>query len=1688
MAELTINDVNPLITAADNHNIGASGFSVFDEVGDFVTQMAPAATVSGLYGVLNTPIEIANWLGAEIEPFNTETTLRSLDDDLANYYVQNKEYADMFGFVGTSLLTGVAAVKAIKFAQAGNLGKGLATAYNLVPQAKEKALSAAIAQIGQDGTTLFSSVTAKKLQALAFGFGENAISSLTAEGIAAAVSAASPVFDGKEFDDILWTIGQGTVFGAAIGGTLDGILLNSQYRKGIKALEAFKRPLESVEAPGLSMMVEGDKISLIINSLMDIPEELATTNALRQTFDATQRRSTQKAIQMANAMAGDDSVIGNSFMELVIKVRDKHLSEGMSVDQTKEKLGELLLNARSMRRLNEFDAEDLLNPKRYLYPPKKFDDIAPDTTLESWINKLFPQEKPSSDAKGYLFSKDVGELKIGITAPSMEATNGFVDGAKKGYFVGQAEAFHEGADVFVDMRKKTVVVNPASANRLVTPGDTGETIVNLKTGQVVLQADRTVGDLAASQKDLYLVGSKREVAVAYKEEGKTVVDTFDQSLPLSWKEASTLDTSARYAWVSLLDQDELLKQVKGVIHSDDLPILEALLQDAKLFDTFNKLGVKVQFADDLMPLSEVAKNSKQLENYIGDLKLQIAKQIREADPKTTNYILAQKLNTSQEFLETGKGTITNPLKDVLSPSHAVVKYQTELPEVDGMFVRGLVGLKQRQGIAKRIQDQAFANAAGDRYEAFPDLDAKTVRDTASQLGSGGGFFTSSSPDYGDVVGTVTQMVGKEAKKWEEVEYQLSAEAFSEAAKRVQQQPKAAAEIGIILEKLRSSANQYTLIGNEVVDKQLAMLEARLASANTASRQLAAKEALNERTQYLLSRGLTPRFVMQYEETVATFQSHIDRNAARLDKLNPLLAANGMSRQFDPSVLYPPPIDTSKYNYIAFVREKGQTVGATNHVGVLVAKSDHELQTLASKVDANQFEVLFKEADIKAFHKAKGDYQYELSLHENRVNSYLERQGLLFSYYPKTEPQAVLDDLFNWHYAQDKRLVTTAVETKYAQPFAELRALGEQYEAIGTSRAAGLGEKFKSKVENPFQDYIRTATNVSKKSNYTLWQDANDFVEGLGQKAYKAIKDVFASAKDQKVSWEEANRIAESHGLASPFKSVHDYLVANTSADKPVMSLATAKANSLLSTVTLRLDWMNSINNVIASPINLGGELSSIRKMVANDDVLAGALRDLREVKIPGMPGVGVPSTSKLIGNSIKNYFGPEGKALIERYTERGFILTDLKMHHQMLDELVVQPGQVASKFSEAVDRAVEIGSKISLNQQAEQFTRFVAADIMRQLTDPLVAAGKMQGKLQNAYINTFVNRVQGNYIASQRPVLFQGVIGQAIGLFQTYQFNLLQNLFRYIGNGDKKTAAIMMGLQGSIYGLQGLPFFDAVNKTLIGNSGMNPYHKDVYSETPQIVGKELGEWILYGTASAFPLFSDDSPAIYSRGDINPRHWSIVPLSPLDAPFISASIRFAQNLVNTAQKMGAGGAALPTILEGLEHNGLSRPLTGIAQVVQGYATTSKGSLISSSLDYAGISEFTRIAGAKPATEAIALDGMYRMTAYKAKDRDRMEILGEAVKTRLRKGESPSDTEMETFMTKYAEAGGNIKNFNSSLTRWYKGANQSQINALRNQLGSEYSRRMMELMGGEDSAPIQDFMNTPSSLESPSGSTE
>ena len=766
--------------------------------------------------------------------------------------------------------------------------------------------------------------------------------------------------------------------------------------------------------------------------------------------------------------------------------------------------------------------------------------------------------------------------------------------------------------------------------------------------------------------------------------------------------------------------------------------------------------------------------------------------------------------------------------------------------------------------------------------------------------------------------------------------------------------------------------------------------------------------------------------------------------------------------------------------------------------MITAKSEEQLRLLAANV-GDDFDVIYK-SDVANYYKAKGEYDYGMTLNEAAVNSNLASRGVLADFFPETRLENVMEDYLQFHAKQEEKHIRTAVQVQNRQFFNEMSFLSEQYRKVSESVTRGIGSRFKSKVADPFGDYIKTALDISKQQEFPLLDSLNDFVDNVGKAAGEALEKGFRDAKAGLITYDEANRIADRYGLGMPYKDVDSYITANERYPRNLIREGFQKANLWLATAVLRLDVANSLVNIISTPIMLGTELSSIRQLIKKGDPLAGKLNEVLSLPVPGRPGQRMPSTTHLIGNAINNYFGKDKLARIQRYRDIGAIKEVSQLYHEVLDDLSFQPAINPKEWVNKVSAAVEKGATLTGNNFSEEFTRFVSADVMRQITDPLVAAGRMSIKEQNAYISTFVNRTQGNYVTSQRPILFQGTTGAAVSLFQTYAFNVLQQLFRHLQAGDKKTLAIFMGLQTSIFGLNGLPFFNAVNTYLIGGQistpfgslGVqnNPENKDAYSVLPAF-NKELGDWMLYGTASAFPLFSGSIPALFTRGDINPRHITIIPTNPLDVPAVAASLKLYDAVVSTGKSIAGGADVSDALLRGLEHQGWNRPLAGFAQLMAGQSTTSRGTLISAANDMQATSwlgslaertvEFggvSRLMGARPMDEAVALSTLYRQKSYQAMDRARVERLGQIVKTKLYRNEVPTEEELEEFMLRYTRTGGRVEQFQQALQRWSRDANVSVVNQLANRVGNPYGQTLQSIMGGER---LPDYRNAPQSIE-------
>lgn len=947
------------------------------------------------------------------------------------------------------------------------------------------------------------------------------------------------------------------------------------------------------------------------------------------------------------------------------------------------------------------------------------------------------------------------------------------------------------------------------------------------------------------------------------------------------------------------------------------------------------------------------------------------------------------------------------------------------------------------------------------------------------LGVGPSAMGAANSNYGSLKSSM-EYIGRVMAEWKGKLGNAAATEMREVAQTVAADAKAAAELGIVTTKLRRTGDKFFPVKVMTSPNGMPLESPVTKFISERTKNLMESEGVDvyEALANVSRAGHEAELPIRSKKVVDFLERHVKMNDDVQSKKQTIMNSIGLGRSHEPGYLYAPPIDTARYPHIAFVRER-EAVGASNQTAMITARTPEQLQKLIAELP-DRF-VAHTKDDVANFYKAKGSYDYSMMMNDTRVSSDLRRQGKLGDFYPETRAENVLDDYVRFHVNQSHSMLSTAVQSQYSELFSQLKYLSNEFTQADRSMARGRLAILQRKVVDPYGDYIRTALDQTRLGEYPILDELNDLVDNVGKKAWTVWNKAVRNPDSGVVDWQEANKIAKRYGLGTPFDNVDAYRTANEQVPKNLVAQTVGKLNWLLTTFGLRLDAANSLVNILSTPIMLGMEHRSIVENARKDPALAGKLAELYSTKVPGRD-YAVPSYGKLMFNAINNFFKDDG-SLLGRYKPLAGISDILEDHKSLLRDIEYRPWEQYQKVADAADSWVNKASKYTGNEFSENFTRFVSADIMRQQTDVLVSAGKMSAQEANSYIATFVNRVQGNYLQSQRPLVFQGTAGRAVSLFQTYMFNVFQQLGRHIEDRNSRALFTFAGLQGSIYGLNGLPYFDAVNTHLVGMLRSNPTHRDAYTELPG-ADNELGSWLLYGTASAMPLFDGHGPSLYSRGDLNPRTLIGLPTSIADIPAVGAAVKITDTVRNFASNISKGGDFTNSMLFALEHQGLSRPLAGLAQLASGRSTDSKGALIAASNELYATSQLaalhprtlmdgiTRVAGAKPLDESIAVGMLYKSAQYRAEDSARIADLGKAVRTKLYGNQVPTDEEYEGFLHNYVASGGSQKTFSKEMQRWMKDANQSVVNQMVDKIGNPYSKRMQTLMGGQE---LPDYTN-------------
>ena len=1687
------NEYHPVVLAADTTNMQESGLS---SVANAITQGIPAAAASGLLSIWNTfqPVQ---------DEVNTSRFLQNVDASLGDYYDTHKEAVDMVGFVGTSLIPGTAGIKALRMASSGNALGAVGRGLGLASTKKAEYLAQALKEMGRTGGAIPKLTSAARMKNVSWEVADQALQGLAFESAVALTMSDSPVFDNSTAGDFAWNMTLGTVLSGVIGGPLASIGARGIMKAVQGDIELAKRATDVVFdyqklglLPGTSTLLFAENIAKLPDQFVNIKvkykydgkaKELVLDDSaemLADTRKAAVKAGEQKLALAFNELAKGNAATGQSYLGLIKEGLIAAREAGKTVDEQIQLVSGYLNN---VERISHADLDKLAIDSKKFYVT-----INPEDVLDTYSKVRIPGKTGKT---AYQLAPTA--TRDTLKTQSFEST-GFTT-LKEAWRSGQVTA-----DVLI-MPNGRAAINPASKQVARVLEDISRVTmwVDVRTGNVGPEAVIHFADTVVPGKLFNVIDS---IGVGNKSyhQAASVLPDFSKSAIVG---------SARWAWVAKFGGakgtatiGDLFKHTGGTVDSLDLPVLARILELRKEVGSAAVAKFTIKHDGQLVTVEEFLASGATLEAKKYEV---LQAELALGEHYDLSHISAH-LNTTDDFVETAIQRdfeppstgetipLDSPTQAALAPKTVQVTWNfKQVAKESGLDPLELYNQNFGPAFKATQELSRFYNAyiretigktvgntvLGEFAKNFPDA-PKELSATTSQSGAGASVLSASNAGYEKTAVQYVQETGKQVANTEQHFIDADALTLAPAVNAIKANEAAGAELAVLTNAMRKS--KYRYLADPDGELRLVSVDVvRMAEKDGISiDEAAAASAQNGQVGHILE--------IENKDTLDFLVAHARMNTVRQDKFTLLHNAAGISttgRVAD--MIYVPPVNTVRYPYHAYVQTKSQ-LGIASDVTMITAKDEASLRKLIEQIDTNRYDVHFKK-DSELYHKAKGDYDYQMTVHESTINSDLVRTGALADFFPQATAKNALEDYLEFHSKQAKRLVRTAVQVKDRQFFGELQFLSDNYRRVAESTATGFTTLLKKKVADPFGDYIKTALNVSKQQEFPLLDKLNEFIDkiglDIGDKISKA-SDVAALGKEivdpvtgLKVKpWEYADKISKRAGLGMPYGSdttnplIASYMEANRSFPRNVIRESFQKANLLLANFTLRLDFANSLINIISTSIMAGTELQSIKGLVANDSKLAGAMRELTTVRVPGQD-LAVPSNTKLMGNAVKNFFGPGKKTLLTRYTDIGAIKTVLNTYHDMLDDLAFNSSLNPATWTDKVTKQVDKMAKYTGNNFSEEFTRFVTADVMRQLTDPLVGAGKLTVKDQNTYINVFVNRVQGNYVTSQRPVVFQGTTGAAVSLFQTYAFNVLQQLYRHVEARDVKTLAVFGGLQSTVFGFNGLPFFDAVNTHLIGSqiSG-NTYHGDAYSVLPAF-NKELGDWMLYGTASAFPLFSGTSPALYSRGDINPRHLTVIPVSPLEVPAVQASMKLVGTIAEMGKNIVKGVDITDSLLNGLEHQGISRPLAGFAQLLAGRSTTSQGALISANNDLAmtnslaaisdrimSIEGISRLAGARPMDEAVALNNLYRNKSYDALDRQRLESLGRTVKTALRSGEAPSEDELTSFMGSYAAAGGRQENFSAAMQRWQRDASVSVINKTAANLRSNSGRRMQEILGG------------------------
>lgn len=613
--------------------------------------------------------------------------------------------------------------------------------------------------------------------------------------------------------------------------------------------------------------------------------------------------------------------------------------------------------------------------------------------------------------------------------------------------------------------------------------------------------------------------------------------------------------------------------------------------------------------------------------------------------------------------------------------------------------------------------------------------------------------------------------------------------------------------------------------------------------------------------------------------------------------------------------------------------------------------------------------------------------------------------------------ARLEELVRGYMAQTNQLATGLIEHSMFDVMGKLdmlsnlsqRALNEVPKTGWRKNLAQV--KHKDSAQD-VKDYLLGRNPAHRSGAVKSINTAFDTLTSVAGSALDSVLGSFKSASkaDKAMQTQYRDYISElaAHGVPNPYKAFDEALRpqllewAKTRGHKSDPARVVNVFNGIAATMTIRfMEIAQPLVNFLSVPIMHSSVMS--REFAAGNIQTAGSFYE--------------NSSQAILMNGIRrmNSKDPRNVRLNRLAEGEGlFESTASEVNRALMTGRIDERGLVA-KMEQLLDRESQsAGARImrGLSKPSD-----LSDSLLRQAafnTGIEVGIRKYGSTASDKqlliYARDYVKQTQGNYSQAQRPAVFQGSFGSAMGLFQTFMLTYAQNMYSHVAKGDMKGLGKMMLAQAGVFGTASLPGFNAVSE-LIGEHFSNE-NFDLKTGLYRALPSSLASTIVYG------LPSNLVGALHTRGDVSPR----VPAGFMDfvAPSVVAqTIETGLDLAKAASRFdsSAGGA----ILEALSTQSVNRPIARLSELISGRAVTKQGTLIAGSEEvWSATGIMARVFSVRPLNEAVAREANHLNTYYGQLDRASRKTVVKHLQQHMRSNTLTPDA-FDDLATKYLRTG-------------------------------------------------------------------